>query len=217
MFFKLKTYGTFFNSKQHLKDKHGNKLEYIIPHKGNSLAKIFGVMESNRESYSIADYSVSQTTLDQVFINFAKSQRGKETDDEDEETKGEKDDEEYKNEMDSDRKIVDEIRVDIPNEDMINTNKADIPTFESIKNHFNSLKKSRHIRKTSSAKSQQSIKSNKSLNKKAASINENSGGFSNLAYEIEFKNSDECELPMQESSQDLTTSINEDGEYFSRC
>jgi len=49
-----------------LKDKHGNKLEYIIPHKGNSLSKIFGVMESNKCGYSIADYSVSQTTLDQV-------------------------------------------------------------------------------------------------------------------------------------------------------
>jgi hypothetical protein len=50
------------------KDKHGNKLEYIIPHKGNSLRKIFGVMESNKCGYSIADYSVSQTTLDQVKI-----------------------------------------------------------------------------------------------------------------------------------------------------
>ena len=51
---------------------------------------------------------------------------------------------------------------------------------------------------------------------------ENGGGgsngeFVNLAYEIEFKNSDECELPIQESSQDLTTSINEEGEFFSKC
>jgi hypothetical protein len=51
-----------------MKDKHGNKLEYIIPHKGNSLGKIFGVMELNKEKYSIAEYSVSQTTLDQVNV-----------------------------------------------------------------------------------------------------------------------------------------------------
>ena len=42
------------------------KLEYIIPHRGNSLGKIFGVMEINKLNYFIADYSVSQTTLDQV-------------------------------------------------------------------------------------------------------------------------------------------------------
>lgn len=42
------------------------KLEYIIPHRGNSLGKIFGVMEINKLNYFISDYSVSQTTLDQV-------------------------------------------------------------------------------------------------------------------------------------------------------
>ena len=40
-------------------------------------------MESNKDSFLIADYSVSQTTLDQVFINFAKTQRGKDSEDED--------------------------------------------------------------------------------------------------------------------------------------
>ena len=52
-----------------LKDQHGNKLEYIIPHKGNNLGKIFGVMERNKNAYEIADYSVSQTTLDQVNLS----------------------------------------------------------------------------------------------------------------------------------------------------
>jgi len=54
-----------------LKDKHGSKLEYIIPHRGNSLGKIFGVMELNKLNYFIADYSVSQTTLDQVVFCFS--------------------------------------------------------------------------------------------------------------------------------------------------
>lgn len=104
----------------------------------------------------------------------------------------------------------------------------DSAAFSSIKNHFNSLKKSsRHIRKTSSAKSQnrkqsqRSTRSRKSQRSKASSRRRSSVmgdvGFSNLAYEIEFKNSDACQLPIQESPQDLSTSYNEDGEYFSRC
>jgi hypothetical protein len=108
----------------------------------------------------------------------------------------------------------------MPDERMANDN----PTFESIKNHFNSLKKSRHSRKTSSAKSinrNQSIRSKKSRkssrsSSKRASISE--GGFTNLAYEIEYKNSDACDLPIQESSSvNLTNSFNEEGEIFSRC
>lgn len=105
------------------------------------------------------------------------------------------------------------------------SNMNDTPTFESIKNHFNSLKKSRHIRKTSSAKSQDFKKCQKtrmsqksrSSSKRRRTAHGEPVGIANLAYEIEFKNSDECELPIQESSQDLTTSINEDGEYFSKC
>lgn len=120
-----------------------------------------------------------------------------------------------------------QIRVNIPpldGTDIPDALNNDTPTFESIKNHFNSLKKSRHIRKTSSAKSQHrkpSTRSRKSQlsrssSKRRSGMN-NSGGYNNLAYEIEYKNSEACELPIQESSQDLTTSINEDGEYFSKC
>ena len=79
----------------------------------------------------------------------------------------------------------------------------DSAAFSSIKNHFNSLKKSsRHIRKTSSAKSQnrkqsqRSTRSRKSQRSKASSRRRSSVmgdvGFSNLAYEIEFKNSYAC-------------------------
>lgn len=117
----------------------------------------------------------------------------------------------------------------ITDDPLDSNNINDTPTFESIKNHFNSMKKSKHIRKTSSAKSQdfkksqktrasqKSRSSSKQRKRSEQNMEEISGGFTNLAYEIEFKNSDECELPIQESSQDLTTSINEDGEYFSKC
>ncbi|CAF1017355.1 unnamed protein product, partial [Brachionus calyciflorus] len=226
-----------------LKDKHGNKLEYIIPHKGNSLGKIFGVMEAQKIELEITDYSVSQTTLDQVFINFAKSSNDSESESEDEQGNDEEQslNESYSsfnshvNKKSNSQEI--EIRANMGEEhdtkiiDHLETNLNDTPNFESIKQHFNSLKKSRHIRKTSSAKSQdfkksqRSRKSVKSIRSKSSNKqrklskydddNGEEGGFTNLAYEIEFKNSDHCEIPIHEITQDY--SIDEEGEYFSKC
>ena len=39
-----------------------------------SLSKIFRVIEANKQKLRLEDYSVGQTTLEQVFINFAKTQ-----------------------------------------------------------------------------------------------------------------------------------------------
>ncbi|XP_051957162.1 phospholipid-transporting ATPase ABCA1 [Xyrauchen texanus] len=57
-----------------LKERHQNVLQYQMPSQGCSLACIFEVLSNNYEKLGIADYSVSQTTLDQVFVNFAKEQ-----------------------------------------------------------------------------------------------------------------------------------------------
>lgn len=205
-----------------LKDKHGNKLEYIIPHRGNSLGKIFGVMELNKLNYFIADYSVSQTTLDQVFINFAKSQRSKDSDSEFEE----EDEEEYEASETGEATLEKSDLNEKSNKEVHVNMGADLPpphdnsTLESIKNHFNSLKKSRHIRKTSSAKSvnlHQSLRSRKnsqrSTSRHRPSISD--GGFTNLAYEVEYRNSVACELPIREFSHN-DCSLNEADE-FSRC
>ena len=53
---------------------HKNLLEYVLPFSENKLSQLFGKIESNREYLNIIDYSVSQTTLDQIFVNFAKGQ-----------------------------------------------------------------------------------------------------------------------------------------------
>ncbi len=58
-----------------LKDIHQGYIHYQINSEGLSWAKVFGTMETAKERYTIDDYSVSQTTLDQVFINFARAQR----------------------------------------------------------------------------------------------------------------------------------------------
>ncbi|ESO83918.1 hypothetical protein LOTGIDRAFT_229502 [Lottia gigantea] len=57
-----------------LKDVHQCLIHYHITDTNFTWGQVFGVMEKAKEKYNIEDYSVSQTTLDQVFINFARAQ-----------------------------------------------------------------------------------------------------------------------------------------------
>ncbi|KAJ8385274.1 hypothetical protein AAFF_G00191510 [Aldrovandia affinis] len=57
-----------------LKERHRNMLQYQLPSSLTSLARIFSILAKNKDHLRIEDYSVSQTTLDQVFVNFAKDQ-----------------------------------------------------------------------------------------------------------------------------------------------
>uniref|UniRef100_A0A8C9VRP3 P-type phospholipid transporter n=1 Tax=Scleropages formosus TaxID=113540 RepID=A0A8C9VRP3_SCLFO len=57
-----------------LKERHQNVLQYQLPSHACSLAHVFSVLSNSCRELGIADYSVSQTTLDQVFVNFAKDQ-----------------------------------------------------------------------------------------------------------------------------------------------
>jgi ATP-binding cassette subfamily A (ABC1) protein 3 len=59
-----------------LKDVHHGLVHYHVPKSPTvGLASVFAVIEDVRERFSIDDYSVSQTTLEQVFLNFARAQR----------------------------------------------------------------------------------------------------------------------------------------------
>ncbi|XP_035826205.1 ATP-binding cassette sub-family A member 7 [Aplysia californica] len=57
-----------------LKEKHHNMLQYHLSLSGVALSQLFHTMEEAKYRGLLEDFSVSQTTLDQVFINFAKSQ-----------------------------------------------------------------------------------------------------------------------------------------------
>ncbi|XP_061147735.1 phospholipid-transporting ATPase ABCA1b [Syngnathus typhle] len=57
-----------------LKEKHRNMLQYQLPSSRCSLTHIFFTLANNKHTLKIEDYSVTQTTLDQVFVNFAKDQ-----------------------------------------------------------------------------------------------------------------------------------------------
>ena len=67
--FMKKSFPTSINT-----ETHKNLFEYILPFNSTKLSQIFGLIERNRESLDLKDYSITQTTLDQIFVNFAKSQ-----------------------------------------------------------------------------------------------------------------------------------------------
>ncbi|CAH3162242.1 unnamed protein product [Porites evermanni] len=58
-----------------LKDEHQGMVHYHIPDTSITWAQLFGAIERVKLNFNIEDYSVSQTTLDQVFLNFARGQR----------------------------------------------------------------------------------------------------------------------------------------------
>ncbi|AWP06485.1 putative ATP-binding cassette sub-family A member 2 [Scophthalmus maximus] len=57
-----------------LKERHHTKVQFQLKSEWISLAQVFSKMEQVVEVLGIEDYSVSQTTLDNVFVNFAKKQ-----------------------------------------------------------------------------------------------------------------------------------------------
>ncbi|NXR68463.1 ABCA1 protein, partial [Rhadina sibilatrix] len=57
-----------------LREQHGGLLQYHLPARVTSLATVFSLLAANRGPCHIEDYSVSQTTLDQVFVHFAQEQ-----------------------------------------------------------------------------------------------------------------------------------------------
>ncbi|XP_054047718.1 ATP-binding cassette sub-family A member 13 [Rissa tridactyla] len=58
------------------KGQHLNQLEYHVPRSQGCLAELFRVLENHKAFLQIKHYSISQTTLEQVFINFATQQQG---------------------------------------------------------------------------------------------------------------------------------------------
>ncbi|XP_065696922.1 glucosylceramide transporter ABCA12 [Patagioenas fasciata] len=57
-----------------LKDRHFNMVEYHVPVSAGGVANIFDLLEASKSAFNIRHFSVSQTTLEEVFINFAKNQ-----------------------------------------------------------------------------------------------------------------------------------------------
>ncbi|XP_037883728.1 phospholipid-transporting ATPase ABCA1 isoform X1 [Glossina fuscipes] len=58
-----------------LKEEYQGILTFYIPLSSIKWSQIFGLMERNRDQLNIEDYSISQTTLEEIFLDFAKHQR----------------------------------------------------------------------------------------------------------------------------------------------
>merc|ERR1712142_266282 len=58
----------------YVKEIHSNMIIYQIPLEGMKLAGLFDLIEKNKNKLAIEEYSISQTTLDEVFVGFAKLQ-----------------------------------------------------------------------------------------------------------------------------------------------
>ncbi|KAM6155210.1 phospholipid-transporting ATPase ABCA3-like [Rhynchocyon petersi] len=71
---KLEDFKTFISTTfpgSIIKQENQRIVNYYIPSKDNSWAKVFGILEEAKRQYSLEDYSVSQVTLEQVFLTFS--------------------------------------------------------------------------------------------------------------------------------------------------
>src|SRR6218665_1633087 len=71
---KLKTFISQIFSNSVLKDQHENILYFQIETPIIKWSHIFGMMEKAEITYQIEDYTVGQTTLEQIFVRFARVQ-----------------------------------------------------------------------------------------------------------------------------------------------
>jgi hypothetical protein len=53
-------------------EHYNNSYVFKVSRDNYSIGYLFGMMEDIKSEYSISEYSVSQTTLEQIFNNFAK-------------------------------------------------------------------------------------------------------------------------------------------------
>ena len=54
-----------------LLEKYGSYMKIRVSTQGRSLGTLFGLVESIKNKHGVSDYSVSQTTLEQIFQSFA--------------------------------------------------------------------------------------------------------------------------------------------------
>lgn len=59
-----------------LRDEHNGLLNYHLKSTNKSWSTMFAILEDAHEKGNIGNYAVTQTTLEQVFLNLARGQRG---------------------------------------------------------------------------------------------------------------------------------------------
>ena len=57
-----------------LVENHDLVYRYEIPQQGLSLSDVFANLEENKEELKVEDYSISQTSLEQIFLRMSKDE-----------------------------------------------------------------------------------------------------------------------------------------------
>uniref|UniRef100_A0A1E1WJI6 ABCA1-4-like C-terminal R2 regulatory domain-containing protein n=1 Tax=Pectinophora gossypiella TaxID=13191 RepID=A0A1E1WJI6_PECGO len=55
-------------------EEYQGLLTYYLPDKSVAWSRMFGIMEAAKRDLPVEDYSISQTTLEQIFLQFTKYQ-----------------------------------------------------------------------------------------------------------------------------------------------
>ena len=58
----------------------GEYIKVKVPKLNKTVGSLFGIMETFKLNYEVQDYSVSQTTLEQIFFDFARIAEGQRLD-----------------------------------------------------------------------------------------------------------------------------------------
>eukprot|EP00475_Leptophrys_vorax_P005671 TRINITY_DN13418_c0_g2_i1.p1 TRINITY_DN13418_c0_g2~~TRINITY_DN13418_c0_g2_i1.p1 ORF type:complete len:1145 (+),score=272.12 TRINITY_DN13418_c0_g2_i1:223-3435(+) len=58
-----------------LLEAQDNNLKFIVPKKDHSLSELFSIIENKKVEVGIVEYSLSETSLEQIFLRFAKDQK----------------------------------------------------------------------------------------------------------------------------------------------
>lgn len=56
------------------REEYQGRLSYYIPVSNMKLSTMFGIMEADKDALNIESYSLSQTSLEQIFLSFTKYQ-----------------------------------------------------------------------------------------------------------------------------------------------
>ena len=57
-------------------ENQGNSFTFHVDNSDMPLSQTFAIMEGTRDSLNVKEYSISQTTLEQIFNRFASKQQG---------------------------------------------------------------------------------------------------------------------------------------------
>ncbi|CAH4032670.1 unnamed protein product [Pieris brassicae] len=75
----IKSYVMVNFNRPRLMEEYQGLITYYLPDRTVSWAKMFGIMERAKKSLPLEDYSILQTSLEQIFLQFTKYQQSKET------------------------------------------------------------------------------------------------------------------------------------------